>query len=314
MTTKILMKNQIKSEVLKVLSGYCFENRKPESPKIFILTPWISNVKLQLNEMVYKLDPVWFGYDYGYDTILLSTALLFLRLDFGADITIITRPFTDSVYKTQVDQERVRNLLDFFDEIGCNVFTHKNFHTKLILSNDLALVGSFNLTKPALWGREEIGVAIDDVENLNIRESYAKRLEQSSITYGYSAKIRTQLIPDCMTRGVLFEKVIKDYFTKRSCETKWDFTPSDSHDFLYFHFRTITAQSLLNMVEENIDNFYKKVLLAYLRSEELSIEQKLAFLGHTINYQGKYEIDEILNFLSTMLVRKSLSYLYETAS
>lgn len=42
MTTKILMKNQIKSEVLKVLSGYCFESRKPESPKIFILTPGLA--------------------------------------------------------------------------------------------------------------------------------------------------------------------------------------------------------------------------------------------------------------------------------
>ena len=72
MTTKILMKEQIKSEVLKVLSGYCFDIRKPDSPKITLLSPWISNVELQLDTEVYELDEMWFGHDYGITSISLA--------------------------------------------------------------------------------------------------------------------------------------------------------------------------------------------------------------------------------------------------
>ena len=299
MTTKILMKDQIKSEVLKVLSGYCFEDRKPESPKIFILSPWISDVDLQLDERVYKLDTMWFGHDYGIYSITLPIALLYLRLDFGADIGIVTLPPIEKNYRH--DATRARNLLDFLDEIGCSVFTNQDLHTKLILSNDLALIGSFNLTFPALWGREEIGVSVDDIENLQILEGYADNVRVSSKTHGYTGKVRFQRKPTSLvTRGLLFDMILEDYYSRT------DLTPVDYHEFLFFHFGTITAPELLDRVTADLDAFYVKVLLAYLESKEISDEQRLFFLRNNFYYQGKHEIGEILDFLATKFARNHI--------
>jgi hypothetical protein len=305
MTTKILMKEQIKSEVLKVLSGYCFDNRKTDSPKIVVLSPWISNVNLQLDDRVYELDTSWFGHDYGISSIPLATALLYLKLDFGADISLVTLPPVKKNY--QSNATRVSNFLDFLDEIGCYVFTNQDLHTKLILSNDLALIGSFNLTFQALWGREEIGVSVDDMENLKILEDYADKIVRSSETYGYTGKIRFQREPTSpVTRGWLFGKIVEEYYSRREHYSKTHLDPSNYHEFLFFHFRTITAQELLKMVIADFDGFYMKVLRAYLESEEISDEEILDFLKYHFEFQGKHESGEILTFLKTKFARKHI--------
>jgi len=39
---------------------------------------------------------------------------------------------------------RAKTLLDFLDEIGCEIFVNRKLNSKLLLANDLALLGSFN--------------------------------------------------------------------------------------------------------------------------------------------------------------------------
>jgi len=39
---------------------------------------------------------------------------------------------------------RAKTLLDFLDEIGCEIFVNPKLNSKLLLANDLALLGSFN--------------------------------------------------------------------------------------------------------------------------------------------------------------------------
>lgn len=309
MTTCILLKDQIKSHVLRVFSGICFDERKPEEPKLFILSPWISDVKLELSEEVYKLDDMWFGTDYGILPINLSMALLYLKLDFGADIYLITRPPTKKNYSNPAPTIA---LLDFLDEIGCRIYTNPEIHTKLVLSNDLALVGSFNLTFSALWGNEEIGVSVDDVSNLKELENYANNVVSSSEPYGYTAKAAMHDVEPpsrpivAVTRGWLFEKLLSGRYILRVP------TPSDFHEFLFFHFKTISKTNLLGVVMPDIDGFYRKLILACLTSEETSANQRLRFLRNYFGYTGEHEIGKIHDFLITRLARANIPELFPT--
>jgi hypothetical protein len=135
MTTRILLKNRIRAEVLKVLSGFCFVERHREIPCIIILSPWISNVQLDIDKEFLKSDKFHFGRDYGIRSINLPYALLLLKVEFGAHIIIVTLPPTERNYNSSL-VSYVRNLLDFLDEIGCarelssKTFTELNFDTK----------------------------------------------------------------------------------------------------------------------------------------------------------------------------------------
>ena len=295
--TKIIIKDEIRSHVLKVLSGYCFEERKPNLPEIFILSPWISNVQLEIDKSILESDTLFFGQDYGILSINLPYALLALKLHSGANITLVTLPPTEKNYR---DPRARRELLDFLDEIGCNVYTNPDLHSKLILSNDLALVGSFNLTIPALSDREEIGVCVDEISNLKVLEKYAYNVIALSKPYGYSVHAREELITSKLTRGLLFEELVKADFILHGIT----FEPYEScHEFIFFYFETIYTIDLIKKVASNLEAFYIKALLAFLESKSHLNEHRLDFLRRRFNYEGKHEVNDILNFLSTRLAR-----------
>lgn len=298
---RIIIKDEIRSHVLKVLSGYCFTERKPNFPKISILSPWISDVQLEINREILKSDELFFGLDYGILSINLPYALLALRLDFGADITLVTRPPTKKNYDNPSPH---RELLDFLDEIGCNVYINPDLHSKLILSNDLALVGSFNLTIPALSGREEIGVCIDDISNLKVLENYAYGVVAISRIHGYSAQnlsyLKSRSTTSNLTRGLLFEEIVRADFQLRGL----DYDPYETHqEFIFFYFKTIYTQDVMKKVASDLETFYTNSLLAFLNSKSHSRQQRLRFLRQRFNYQGKHEVDEISDFLYTLLAR-----------
>lgn len=326
MTHKILMKEQIKSWVLRVLSGYCFEERRPDFPEVYILSPWIKDVRLEIDKEVRELDESWFSGVYGIASINLPYALLLLKLE-GANINIITRPPTEKHYKRA--WEDARTLLDFLDEIGCNVYANPDFHSKLILSNDIALLGSFNLSFSALWGREEIGVCIDDIENLRILERYAHEVISSSKPYGYTQQGRRQELAHdkragrelsrellarlgeygplkeddykpiySVTRGWLFEKII---------DADSDFVEACGgfsyacHEFLFHHFKTILSYDLIKLAAPDLEAFYVSVFTTFLKSQPK--ERRLQLLRRLFDYQGKNEIGKILDFLKTKFAR-----------
>ena len=278
---------------MKVLSGYHFPERKVDFPMLSILCPLIGDVQLEIDRDIYKLDECWFGLDYGIYSINLPYALLYLKLDFGANINLITLPPTKRNYRDPCAQA---NLLDFLDEIGCNVYVNPDLHAELILSNDLALIGTFNLLMPALDGREEIGISVDDMDDLNILENYARDVTTSSSRYGVAIDECQQhgLITTKVTRGWLFGDIVRECFAGGLPEF---------HEFLFFYFGTIYANDLLKKVVSDLEAFYVKALLAYLNSKSHSGEQRLRYLRYRFNYQGKNEIGEILDFLGTKLAR-----------
>lgn len=302
--TKVVIKDEIRAHVLKVLSGYCFAERQPHLPKIFILSPWISNVQLEIDKSIFESDRLFFGLDYGILSINLPYALLALKLDFGADISIVTLPPTKENYR---DPHARRELLDFLDEIGCNVYVNPDFHSKLILSNDLALVGSFNLTVPALSGREEIGVCIDDIGNLRVLENYAYKMIGQSRPYGYTGRAHEELLAFSartrsreLTRGLLFEEIVKA--DSRLQGITFD-TYESCHEFIFFYFKTIYTKDLIKKVASNLEAFYTKAILAFLQSKSHSNEKRLEFLRSRFYYKGKHEVTAVLDFLSTRLAR-----------
>lgn len=326
------MKDQIRSWVLNVLSGRCFSERRPSYPKIFILSPWIGDVQLEIDKEVRELDKYWFGTVYRIGCINLPYALLTLKLDFGADIDIVTLPPTEKHYHEKTSSARI--LLDFLDEIGCNVYVNPDLRSKLILSNDMALLGSFNLLFSALWSREEVGVCIDDVENLKILERYANEVIASSEPYGYTVQARGQestlknktpkemftiidkrgyvredeeksiterfLKPiDSVTRGWLFEKIIHE---QSDLVTACGGFTYACHEFLYWHLRpsSVLSYDMIKLASSNLEAFYINILLAFLKSQP---KERLGFLEHLFNYQGKNEVGEILDFLTTKFAR-----------
>jgi len=325
------MKDQIKSWVLNVLSGYCFNERRTDYPRIIILSPWIKDVQLEIDKETRELDEYYFSTVYGIGSINLPYALLTLKLDFGADINIVTLPPTEKHHHEKASSVKI--LLDFLDEIGCNVYINPDLHSKLILSNDMALLGSFNLSFPALWGREEVGVCIDDMENLKILEHYACTVIASSEPYGYTPqakeqestrddKIAKEMLAiidkrgyiredeeqnirerfwkpiNSVTRGWLFEKMIQfNYGLDRGPPS-----PDIYHEFLYAHFGTGLAldYNMIKLAASNLEAFYLNVVLAFLKSQQ---RERLGCLGNLFNYQGKDEVDEILDFLITKFAR-----------
>lgn len=191
MTIQILSGDEIRSHVLKILSGECLYERRPQHPQLFILSPWISDVDIEFSDFYVSRESEnpensFLFLDYNIKSINLAYALLLLKLHGGAEVIIVTLPPNEPNYSSDY-LPRVMTLLDFLDEIGCNVFVNSKLHSKLFLANDLALLGSFNLTSSALYNKEEIGISVNDLDNLNKLEIYCRDVIYSSQPFGYSS-------------------------------------------------------------------------------------------------------------------------------
>jgi hypothetical protein len=51
MTIQILLQEEIRSHVLKILSGACMFQRNKSYPKLYIPSPWISDVVIELDDI-----------------------------------------------------------------------------------------------------------------------------------------------------------------------------------------------------------------------------------------------------------------------
>jgi hypothetical protein len=321
MTIQILFKGRIRAEILKILSGYSFRLRG-SAPRIYIIMPWIwgDKVTLEIDEEVIKEDENWFRDVYEISSINLPYALLLLKLDFGAEINIVTRPPDYEAYKERAPE--IRKFLDFLDEIGCKIFLNNKFHSKLLLSNDLAILGSMNLSKSALdpfYGQEEIGVSIDDLSNLKLLENYAVGLiEQSKPdSYTYDAERwpwqRPCPIQAKITRGWLYERIVVSYFGKffyREFAVRGTIRIGDSFsEFLRLDLLKDKANSssydLANDVGRNLDAFYSKAILQYLKpTRHINDEDMYSLLYTDLGYQGKIDVDKVVDFLEKRLARR----------
>ena len=309
MTTKIIAKEEIRAHVLKVLSGYSFRERKLHSPKITILSPWISDVQLEIDKGVFELDTLWFGLDYGIASINLSYALLLLRLDFGAEIEIVTLPPTQENYGDGAYYRQ--RLLEFLDEIGCQVYIHSELHSKLILSNDSALLGSFNLSKSALYNREEIGVSIDDIGNLKILEKYVKGVVQSSIPYGISPKLtqfssRFETLSDQLTRGKLFEMIIRHHYGRFQVD-------SDEYgNFIrdQIGLKGIYSKYIIQEIASDLEEFYTKALLTVIKPStryyDPDRDYGLRKFRELVNFQGEFNSENLVQFMKRQYGRTQI--------
>jgi hypothetical protein len=202
MANKLLFGDEIRTHVLKLLSGECVFARRSLYPQLYILSPWISDVVIDfseryLSEEIAKAEKKpnsFFLQDYNIKSINPPYALLLFKLHSAYDVfqtnslvNIVTLPPTEPHYSADY-VPKMENLLNFLDEIGCNVFINPNLHSKLILTNDLALLGSFNLSSSALlYDREEIGVSINDLDNLEQLESYCQKVMQESKRFGFTS-------------------------------------------------------------------------------------------------------------------------------
>jgi hypothetical protein len=309
MTTKIISKEEISAHILRVLSGYCFRERKLNNPRICILSPWISDVQLELDKGTFDLDDMWFGLDYGIASINLSFALLLLRLDFGAQIEIVTLPPTQKNYGKRAYY--CQGLLTFLDEIGCHIYLNSKLHSKLIISNDSALLGSFNLSKSALYEREEIGVSIDDIGNLRKLENYFENVVHSSEIYGISPIVN--FYPwdghgeknDRITRGTLFQMVVQFYYNRLQVDS--DEYGNFIRDMVGLE--GIYSKYIIQEIASDIEGFYTKTLLAYLDPPPNwslnmdSDDHKLQNFQKLLNYKGKFDVQEITKFVKEKYAR-----------
>lgn len=323
MTSKIVMKEQIRAEILKILSGYCFRLRRNEVPKIYIICPWIYDVDLIIDDDVKELD-IWFEWIYGIKSINLPYALLLLRLDLGAEISIVTRPPEDNSYKAQGRTDEIRNLLDFLDEIGCQILTNDKIHTKLILSNDLALIGSMNLSKTALYdkGQEEIGTSMDDLSNLSILERYADDLIRSSNPYGYTCPtvqgmMRYPYPVGEITRGWLYDCIVHHYYGQHFHRDtrRMGFDSFDEYLTMILlrneiHSRQALHYTVVKGAAKNLDAFYFKVIWEYLNptheimKEDVKESDRLSLLWNELGYRGTYEIKKAIDFIDNKFARE----------
>jgi len=310
MVTKILFRDKIRAELLKILSGYCFRERHTDYLKLVILSPWISDVILEISPEVLKLDELWFGVDYGIHSINLPYALLLLKVQFGAEIYLITLPPTEANYGERASFHR--NLLDFIDEIGCEVLINPDLHTKLILSNDLALIGSFNLSKAALYDREEIGTSIDDMDNLRVLEEYANNMLSTSTSYGYTATANQQIrnvdffnsVATKVSRGWLYQELVKGKFGRILPEL-WCFDQFLKDDI---GTKSFYSDGVVKELASDLEAFYIKAIITCFNASwrEMDEDNKFGlrfFLRNRLNYQGELETEAILDFLQSRLAR-----------
>jgi hypothetical protein len=302
MTAKIIPNDRIRAEVLQILSGY--RQRLYELPKIYVLSPWISDVQLTIDADVLGLDESWFGLDYGIFSINLAYAMLLVKLVFGAEINIVTNdPLKDEKYRDREYSLRAFNLIDFLDEVSCRVFLARKLHSTLILTNDLALSGSFDLSESEVYNENENGVLINDLDNIKTLEEYAIDTINSSTVYGYTARAvhpGSSIIAKA-TRGWLYEMIAENYFPKARFSKR-----DSSYTFLTEHIGTksVYFDGMVKEIASDLETFYVNAILqALMDGENRSIERNFAFL-QTLGYKGKMEFEEVMNFLRTKLARE----------
>jgi len=326
LTKEILFKERIRAEILKILSGYSFRERG-RSPRIIIMIPWIWGdvVTLEIDQPVYEADPFWFKDVYGIKTINLPYALLLLKLDFGAEITIVTKTpeKKDSGYGAYAPD--IRRMLDFLDEIGCNIFLNDKFHAKLLLSNDLAILGSMNLSNKALdpsREQEEIAVSIDSLSSLSRLEAFARELIEQSTpnSYTYMANdwwgkhpcpIQTKL-----TRGWIYENIVYDYFNEkfgRETRRGGNVRYGDSFsEFLRIDLLKENAGSSMYEIAKdlscNLNDFYFGAIRRYLQPSRFDYDKNTQYsLLYTIlGYRGKIDMNDVAMFFEERLARKQM--------
>ena len=302
MTTKTIPSDQIRSEIFKILSGY--RQRLQETPKIYILSPWISDVQLETDADVLKLDELWFGLDYGIFSINLAYAILLVKLVFGTEINIITQdPAKEEKSRGKEYAQTTHNLLDFLDEIGCRIFLNSSLHSTLILSNDLALAGSFDLSKSEVYDENESGILTNDLDDIKTLEKYAIDTINSSTPYGYTACAvypGSSIIAKA-TRGWLYETIAEHYFPKAHFSKRYCF-----YTFLTecIGTKSVYFDGMVKEIASDLETFYVNAILqALMDGEDRSIERNFRFL-QTLGYKGRMEIDEAMNFLETKLARE----------
>ncbi len=333
MVARIVLKEQIRGQILKVLSGYCFKERFNQKPSISIVSPWISDVQLETNDETIALDEEYFKTIYCIASVNLAHALLLLRIAFGVDITIATLPPSEQNYNIRAGY--AKDLLDFLDEIGCNVYVNPNLHAKFLLSNDFALVGSFNLSKAALYDREEIGKGIDDIENMRILETYLKEIISESEPYGYTLKLRkwkrsalapysavdismnpeishhhfelsVEPITEKLTRGWLYEDILR-LWGRRSFQSIQDDAWTLLNEWLQLE---PYYDDVLRAASSDLDSFYSRAFSIFLNLSPESLVTKeesrefLSYLRQRFGYLEELRSEDILNFLHSKQARE----------
>jgi hypothetical protein len=106
MTSLVFFPGEVRSQILRFLSGHCFEEKTAQWPAIAILSPFIGDILLEIDEQVYEMDEQFYGVDYGIKSINLPYALLLLKL-YGTDVTLITLP------PTSARAQNISNHLNF---------------------------------------------------------------------------------------------------------------------------------------------------------------------------------------------------------
>ena len=270
MTTKVILANEIGNRIHDVFAGEYFLLGR--EPCLHVLSPWISNVEIK--GKIPKMGPMSPQICYTFESIDLAHAILLARLLFDIEVNLVTKTPNQQTYSNPV---YVKSLLDFLDEIGCKVFLNDNLHSKLLYTGNMAIVGSLNLTKSALYEREEIAVSIDDLENLSILADYAKDVMEESEAYGYTAydgKIKK------VTRGWLYHELGGRSFTEFQ---KYDLSIEDT----LLNVETFYLESISKLCMQ------KSLPPLYLRRQALQA------------YKGPYTSeDTVITFLKGVLGRK----------
>lgn len=302
MTTKTIPNDRIRAEMFQIFSGY--RQRLCEFPKIYVLSPWIGDVQLTIDVDVLGLDESWFGLDCGIFSINLAYAMLLVKLVFGAEINIVTNdPLKDEKYRGREYSQIAFNLIDFLDEVGCRVFFARDLHSTLVLTNDLGLSGSFDLSKSEVYDENENGILINDLDDIKTLEKHAIDAIYSGIPYGYTARAvhaGSSIIAKA-TRGWLYEMIAEHYFPKAHFSKR-----DSSYTFLTEHIGTksVYFDGMVREIASDLETFYVNAILqALMDGKNRSIERNFGFL-QTLGYRGKMEIEEVMNFLRTKLARE----------
>jgi len=274
MAIEILSGSKIRSRILEILLGLYLHKVNPEFPKLYILSPWLSDPQIGFGEVdsirkdLLRRHNIDFPHRYNIESVNLAYALLLLRIYYGVEINIVTLPPEYPYYnKKRVSPTKL--LLDFLDEIGCNIFLNAQLHAKLILSNDLALLGSCNLSKSALYDKEELAVCINDIDNLRKLEDHAMNIIRLSQPSGFTSmhwsgydKIHRDAKGEYgappkykFTRGWLLEKIIE--WTVGRYKTI--LVPPALHSCVFIFFEEAKSfHAIANSISSNLDAFYMR--------------------------------------------------------
>jgi len=300
------------------------------------LSPWISDVEIEFSEPYLKKERTRdysYLWDYNTKSINLAHALLLLKLHGGADINIVTLPPIAPNYSPSY-LPRIQTLLDFLDEIGCNVILNSKLHSKLILANDLAVLGSFNLSNSALYDREEIGLSINDLDNLNKLEKYCLDLVHRSQLFGFTSQLSYgnlfdiqrgfgPLVPDGITLEAyhtLLEqwKVSEDArkYSERVESRKDHITRGWLLDHIIknaFQFESAGERyrEFLDVMEgydKRIKSYSKDLNLFYLLSLRRLVSSPIgrACVTEFFMYKNDESVDSIMEFLNGKFARKTI--------